>query len=93
MYTVFQEVYAMLHINFEINWCESGLYSLAKISKNLNLLFLENLLAFSKLASVKFDPWVRNLKIIFLYQPKHMLWVLKRNISMRWFFWAPKAYV
>ena len=25
-------------------------------------------------------------------QPKHMLWVLKRTISMRWFFWAPKIY-
>ena len=31
------------------------------------------------------------LQIIFLIsQPKHMLWVLKRTISMRWFFWAPK---
>ena len=26
-------------------------------------------------------------------QPKHMLWVLKRTISMRRFFWAPKTYV
>ena len=25
-------------------------------------------------------------------QPKHMLWVLKRTISMRRFFWAPKTY-
>ena len=25
-------------------------------------------------------------------QPKHILWVLKRTISMRWFFWAPKTY-
>ena len=33
-------------------------------------------------------------KINFLIsQPKHMLWVLKRTISMRWFFWAPKIYV
>ena len=23
-------------------------------------------------------------------QPKYMLWVLKRTVSMRWFFWAPK---
>ena len=22
-----------------------------------------------------------------------MLWVLKRTVSMRWFFWAPKTYV
>ena len=26
-------------------------------------------------------------------QPKHMLWVLKRIVSMRRFFWAPKTYV
>ena len=24
--------------------------------------------------------------------PKHMLWVLKRTVSMRQFFWAPKTY-
>ena len=36
------------------------------------------------------------LKIIFLiliFQPKHMLWVLKRTVSLRWFFWAPKTHV
>ena len=22
-----------------------------------------------------------------------MLWVLKRTVSMRWFFWTPKTYV
>ena len=33
-------------------------------------------------------------KINFLIsQPKHLLWVLKRTISIRWFFWAPKTYV
>ena len=33
-------------------------------------------------------------KIIFLIsQPKHMLWVLKRTVSMRRFFCAPKIYV
>ena len=26
-------------------------------------------------------------------QPKYILWVLKRTISMRRFFWAPKIYV
>ena len=26
-------------------------------------------------------------------QPKHMLWVLKRTVSMRRFFWAPKTYL
>ena len=26
-------------------------------------------------------------------QPKHMLWVLKRTVSLRRFFWAPKTYV
>ena len=25
-------------------------------------------------------------------QPKHMLWVLKRTVSMRRFCWAPKTY-
>ena len=34
------------------------------------------------------------LKIIFLIsQPKHMLWVLKRTVSMRLFFWAAKTHV
>ena len=33
-------------------------------------------------------------KIIFLIsQPKHMLWVLKRTISIRRFIWAPKTFV
>ena len=33
-------------------------------------------------------------KIIYLIsQPKHMLWALKRTISMRLFFCAPKTYV
>ena len=33
-------------------------------------------------------------KTIFLIsQPKHMLWVLKRTVSMRRFFLAPKTYV
>ena len=26
-------------------------------------------------------------------KPKHMLWVLKRTVSMRRIFWAPKAYI
>ena len=48
------------------------------------------------------NPWTRPpdksvlqyWKIIFaISQPKHMLWVLKRTISMRWFFWAPKTHV
>ena len=29
----------------------------------------------------------------FISEPKHMLWVLKRTVSMRRFFWAPKTYV
>ena len=34
------------------------------------------------------------LKIIFLIsQTKHMLWVLKRTVSMRRIFWAPKTHV
>ena len=31
--------------------------------------------------------------IFFLSHPKHMLWVLKRTVSMRRFFWAPKIHV
>ena len=27
-----------------------------------------------------------------IFQPKHMLWVLKRTVSMRRFFWAPETY-
>ena len=35
-----------------------------------------------------------NLKIrINYYLTKHKLWALKRTISLRRFFWAPKAYV
>ena len=34
------------------------------------------------------------LKINFLIsQSKHMLWVLKRTVSVRLFFWAPKTNV
>ena len=35
---------------------------------------------------------VCNKNLIFLFL-KHMLWVLKRTISMKRFFWAPKTYV
>ena len=31
--------------------------------------------------------------IFFISHPKHILWVLKRTVSMRRFFWAPKTYV
>ena len=31
--------------------------------------------------------------IIFISEAKHMLWVLKRTVSMRQFFWAPKTHV
>ena len=31
--------------------------------------------------------------IFFISHPKHMLWVLKRTISMRRFFWASKTHV
>ena len=31
--------------------------------------------------------------IIFISHPKHMLWVLKRTVSMRQFFRAPKTHV
>ena len=31
--------------------------------------------------------------IFFISYQKHMLWVLKRNVSMRWFFRAPKTHV
>ena len=34
------------------------------------------------------------MKFYFLIsQPKHMLWVHKRTVSMRQFFWAPRTYV
>ena len=31
-------------------------------------------------------------EFFFISQPKHILWVLKRIVSMRQFFWAPKTY-
>ena len=31
--------------------------------------------------------------ILLISEPKHMLWVLKRMVSMRLFFSAPKTYV
>ena len=37
---------------------------------------------------------VRNWKLVCLIsRPKYILWVLKRTVSMRRFFWAPKTYV
>ena len=48
---------------------------------------------------VAYVNWKKSLdksviKINFLIsEPKHMLWVLKRTVSMRQFFWAPKTYV
>ena len=36
------------------------------------------------------DNSVHKKNIFSISQPDHMLWVLKRTISMRWFFWAPK---
>ena len=36
---------------------------------------------------------VRNKKVIFLILNQNMLWVSKKNVSMRRFFWAPKTYV
>ena len=35
---------------------------------------------------------VRNNFFFFISQPKLMLWVLRRTVSMRRFFWAPKTY-
>ena len=59
IYTVIQAVYALLQ-NLEISWCESDLYPHAKNSKRwlFQLAFLEKLLAFSKYASAKFNPWL-----------------------------------
>ena len=35
-----------------------------------------------------------NYKLIFfISHRKHMLWVLKRSVSMRQFFWTPKTYI
>ena len=31
--------------------------------------------------------------IIIISHPKHIVWVLKRTVSMRRFFWAPKTHV
>ena len=41
-------------------------------------------------------PLDKNVQIKFnsiIHQPKHMLWVLKRTVSMRRFFWGPKTNV
>ena len=41
-------------------------------------------------------PQIRvcNYKLFFLFlNKKHMLLVLKKTVSMRWFFWAPKIHV
>ena len=39
-------------------------------------------------------PLVKSAKNSFpISQPKHMLWVLKRTVSMKLFFWAPKTWV
>ena len=39
------------------------------------------------------DKSVYRKIIYFISHPKHMLWVLKRTVSMRRFFWAPKTHV
>ena len=33
-----------------------------------------------------------NKNVNLIFQQKHMLWVLKRTVSMRHFFWAPTLY-
>ena len=35
---------------------------------------------------------LNNLNFL-ISQPKHILWMVKRTVSMRWFFWAFKTYL
>ena len=34
-----------------------------------------------------------NWKCFLIHQFEHMFWVLKRTVSLRWFFWVPTIYV
>ena len=44
--------------------------------------------------SLRLGFQIREFILFFLIsQPKHMLWVLKRTVSMRGFFRAPKTHV
>ena len=41
------------------------------------------------------DPHISGIyqkKNFLIFQPKHILWVLKRTVSVKRFFWAPKTY-
>ena len=56
---------------------------------NLLVIFLEDVL---KLKMKKQASGVCDEKNnVLISQPKHMLWVLKRTVSTRRFFWAPKT--
>ena len=52
----------------------------------------KNMLKLIKYIDIRPPDRSVSLKNNFLIsEPKYMLWVLKRTISMRWFFWAPKT--
>ena len=67
----------------------------AAFLQNFNVLFSYQTIGVGIIIWYMGRPLVKSVyhKINFLIsQPKHMLWVLKRTISMRRFFWAPKTY-
>ena len=93
-----------MKLRLAMHYCKHGIsplsnawymYAAQKTTFSCTIIF-HQLLAFSKdqLYCRHPDKECINENYFFLiYQPKHMLWVLKRTISMRRFFWAPKTHV
>ena len=73
---------------------QSGL-DLQCISGLLVFAILEYILYSTHFLKIIFHsrPSDKGVQLKIIFQPKHMLWVLKRTVSMRPFFWSPKTCV
>ena len=71
---------------FNVFWSNVMQWQHARISKQADFCFSFN--SYTR-PLVKSGKQKNNFLIS---QPKHMLWVLKRTVSMRRFFWAPKTF-
>ena len=54
-------------------------------------MFIINTVSYSLPAFRSLDKSVTKKIVFLISQPKHMLWVLKITVSMRWFFWASET--
>ena len=67
------------------------LSSASIITSGLSLLLQLAHASLEKLSIIQKSAYQKNTFLI--SQPKHVMWELKRTVSMRRFFWAPKTYV